>query len=377
MKHSSKKIAIISINKYSTHLNYGAALHSYAFQQYLNRLGYENIIVDYLPEFMKNYHIKYPVFNFFQHKSLRQELVWIYALPINLRKYNKFQRFFRNHYAITPSRYTVKKIDTLAQLNFDTYVCESDVIWKPKSTKGFDRGYFLDFDAARRVKRIAYSPSVGRDACQYADSYKEKLAHFDHISVREQQGAMYLSELLGRDVHFVVDPTLLLRSDDYNKIAIKPKEKKYVLLYNCMINDKSMIQHATRFAKSKGLELIEISSFHRNRFSFKHKMRDDAGVEEFLGYFANAEYIVCNAFHGACFSVIFQKEFMLFQRDKSDYRMDSLVEALGLDDAFVKTQDNNPSLELFSTKLDYNAINSKLESLREKSYDYIINALKE
>ena len=41
-------VGIISINKHSLYLNYGAALHSFAFQKYLNRLGGgDNSIVFY------------------------------------------------------------------------------------------------------------------------------------------------------------------------------------------------------------------------------------------------------------------------------------------------------------------------------------------
>ena len=54
------KVGIISINKYSKHLNFGAALHSYAFQQYLDKQGIDNVIIDYLPRFMKTYNMKYP-----------------------------------------------------------------------------------------------------------------------------------------------------------------------------------------------------------------------------------------------------------------------------------------------------------------------------
>ena len=39
------KVGIISINKYSKHLNFGAALHSYAFQQYLDKQGIDNCLL--------------------------------------------------------------------------------------------------------------------------------------------------------------------------------------------------------------------------------------------------------------------------------------------------------------------------------------------
>ena len=53
------KVGIISINRYSKHLNYGAALHSYAFQHYLDLHGIDNVIIDYFPKFMEHYSLKY------------------------------------------------------------------------------------------------------------------------------------------------------------------------------------------------------------------------------------------------------------------------------------------------------------------------------
>ena len=56
-------IAIISYNINSKHLNYGAALHSYAFQKYLEKMGCKSVIVNYTPLKIEHYHIKYPILN--------------------------------------------------------------------------------------------------------------------------------------------------------------------------------------------------------------------------------------------------------------------------------------------------------------------------
>ena len=55
------KVAIITINKYSKYLNYGATLHSYAFQKKLDSLGIDNVLIDYKPRFMKRVNLKYPI----------------------------------------------------------------------------------------------------------------------------------------------------------------------------------------------------------------------------------------------------------------------------------------------------------------------------
>ena len=76
-----------------------------------------------------------------------------------------------------------------------------------------------------------------------------------------------------------------------------------------MINDKKMLKQAKELSQKLNLKLIEISVFSENRLFFNHKIKNGIGIEEFLGYFKNASFIVTNAFHGLCFSLIFKKNF--------------------------------------------------------------------
>lgn len=87
------KVGIISINKYSKHLNFGAALHSYAFQQYLDKQGIDNVIIDYLPRFMKTYNMKYPFLSEQPKEKIKRFFFWLgYFFP-NLTRYKKFMNF--------------------------------------------------------------------------------------------------------------------------------------------------------------------------------------------------------------------------------------------------------------------------------------------
>ena len=49
------KIGILSINAYTTVLNYASPLHSYAFQQFLDQNGIDNVIVDYRPKWWNEF----------------------------------------------------------------------------------------------------------------------------------------------------------------------------------------------------------------------------------------------------------------------------------------------------------------------------------
>lgn len=379
MKKGQKHlIGLISYNLYSNHMNYGAALHSYAFQQYLKKQGVDSVIIDYVPLEFRYKSIKYPILNYRRFWHLRgftvHFLTWLIGFFPNIRKYNAFQAFFKKHYVKTKHRYghaEMLRMKELEGLPIDCWVCESDVIWKLYKTNGFNEVFFLNLPAAEGKRKVAYSPSLGSRPFTEAetDRFQCLVEDFAAISCRECEGAEYMSRLLDREVRWVLDPTLLLSSADYQKIAIQPKEQRYLLAYNCMVNDRDMLREAQRMADRLGLELIEISNFNLNKLSFKHTVKTDVGMEEFLGYFQDADFIVCNAFHGCCFSVIFQKQFFLFQRDSSDFRMKSLTDGLGISNRLIPH--THKEIPTDYSPIDYTVVNENLEALRLRSYEFI------
>ena len=136
-----------------------------------------------------------------------------------------------------------------------------------------------------------------------------------------------------------------------------------------------MLRIAENTAKKFGLELIEISAFRLNNLIFNHKIKTNIGIEEFLGYFANASYVMCNAFHGSCFSVLFEKPFYLFQREPYDYRMKSLIFPLGLDNIYISEKKASSLEYLPLPNINYQCVNKKLEDFRISSMDYLLKAL--
>ena len=136
-----------------------------------------------------------------------------------------------------------------------------------------------------------------------------------------------------------------------------------------MVNDQKMVREAEAFAKKKGKQLIEISNWYINKFKNKHTVKLDVGIEEFLGYMKYADTVICNAFHGFCFSVIFRRPVFLFQRDTSDYRMNNITDALGLSDRMIAV--DNKQIPLDIKQIDYEHVYKLLHSHRERSYKFI------
>lgn len=374
------KVGVISYVTHSIHLNYGATLHGYAFQYILKKyFGTDSIVVDYVANTLKGYNLKYPVLNYNikgRFFGLANWLNWLIGFRANINKYKKFQKFINEKLIITNKKYswdTIRNDLDLLKYNIDIWVCESDVIWKLYEKYGFDYGFFLKFIAANDKKKIAYTPSMQARKFNKEEE-KEFLSlvqSFDAISVRERQSAEYLSQLLNKKIDWLIDPTLLLQSSDYEDIIATPREQKYILLYNCMKNDFEMLKEAEKFAREKGLSLIEISNYSINKLLCHHKVITDAGIEEWLGYIKHAEYVICNAFHGFCLSVIFKKEVFLFQRDESDYRMKNIATELGCMDHFIPC--SNKKIPNNLSFINYEEVYAKLEQYRQKAFDFIKN----
>ena len=371
------KVALISYTTHSKHFNYGAALHGYAFQRYLSERGCDATVVDYVPRELEGYHWKWPILNagrLWRNPvlMLRYFVRWSYSARANLRKFRKFRAFLSSRMSVTPRRYHERDLveGALSDGGFDVFVCESDVIWKHHARFPLDRGFFLAFPAADAARKVAYAPSLAAAPFDESerDAVRAHLATFAAVSCRERAGAEYLSALTGREVPWFVDPTLLLTARDYEEIAIPPKERGYVLLYTCMKFNANMVREARRYAEGLGKKLIEVGNYGIDRLVFGHKVVDDAGIEEWLGLFMHADAVVCNSFHGVCFSVIFEKPFFAFSRDGGDLRFENICEALGLEGRLVQRDGKIPA---DAPRVDFEGVRRRLEPLRARAESYI------
>ena len=160
-------IAITSINFYSEHLNYGAAIHNLAFQLYLKRRGKVSIVLDYYPKWHLNKHFLFPILYLFRRPLTLRNVVykfinWGVGWLENVVKYCKFKHFFRTYYKKTKLKIhsgEEKFLESIDGQVPNIWCVVSDVIWKLES--GFDPVFFLDFPLARKARKVAYTPSMG------------------------------------------------------------------------------------------------------------------------------------------------------------------------------------------------------------------------
>lgn len=337
--NSKMKIGIISINMYSKYLNFACPLHTFAFQQFLIRNGFDATVIDYKPIYFNNFDMIHP-YSYYK-KSIKQlkkqtpkntkkiadykekAKTWKKIYKEREIRYDKFQNFIDTYYKKTDISYNSAYLET-ENLDFDCYICATDVIWKNEPHEGFDRGFFLGSSCMENKKKISYAASRG---VNYAKTEEEKKEFFnymndiDYISVREKSLKKYIEENSTRKTTVVLDPVLLHDKTFWDTYAKKIEDNNYVLLYYVMEKAQDTIEEAIKFAEKNHLKIIEITDrpLKNGRIPKKvrveHKYIYDIGLEEWLGYIKYANYVFTNSFHGCCYSIIFEKNFFVGKRN--------------------------------------------------------------
>ena len=266
---------------------------------------------------------------------------------------------------------TVKKCNSKYRL----FICGSDQIWAPNV---FDPIYFLSFVDYEKPK-IAYAPSIGLDRIpkELEVDYCNLLRRFDCLSVREEKGAELIKNICGLNAKVVLDPTLLLEDKEWLKLSVDPKiEGDYIFAY--FLGDNKTHRDSVKWLADRlNCKIVSISQYDLDREMTDYVVKY-AGPREFLGYIKNAKIIVTDSFHGTVFSIIFRKNFYVFERfsntDKicQNSRIYNILNKTNLIDRIIKFDGyiNNHIHEI-----NYNDVYKLLEAERLNSITYLKDSI--
>ena len=388
-----------------TYNNYGTELQAYALQQFLKNEGiYNDIISDQnivnqyktsqeintavneslIPQKCANltYKLIYRIKKYAFHPAVFCKTLYQYCVYKKEAKKRKiydnsqqaFETFKKEHLKIVYGMYR-KDMVSLNQM-YDAFLCGSDQIWSVLE-QNFDGYFYLDF--VEKTK-IAYATSIGTERVDQEHGAKitEWLKNYKAIAVREQKTAKQLSELTGKEIEWVVDPTLLHDKVFWsNFCADTPFPKnKYLLCY--FLTDKSWyFEYASDLAKYLHLKLLLIPS----KASYTKKKEcycKTVGPIEFVSLFQHAQYVLTDSYHGSIFSMLFEKDFIYLKRfyDSDpicqNIRVYSLFQKLGLLNHIVEERNFSPDdIQI----IDYNRVNKIIMDFRKQSIQFLHNAL--
>ena len=321
--------------------NVGASLQAYALAAYLNSMGHDAEIINYKPDYLRHYTLFGSVSGRYDYPFIRQ-LFHLAKLPGRIKERNskrkkEYDLFTEKYLPVTEKTYhsnSELKQDPPAA---DVFFAGSDQIWNTIFPNGKDPAFYLDFVSDGAVK-ASYAASFATQTIEKSveEKVREWLGRLDFISVRESSGAEIVRQL-GLNATQVLDPVFLLGKDDWQRIEKDlDLNQPYILFYDFDKNEQ-MKEFTVRLAKKNGYKIFSVLPSEIADSCFAHE-----GPASFIYLIRNAQMIVSNSFHATAFSLLFKKQFFVFNREESiNTRMSDLLECVGLSDRLIVRGDIN------------------------------------
>lgn len=339
-----------------TNDNYGQVLQYYATQKFLSqrghhvtllRFGYNNKCLSFLKKCIKRLLPKRKRILVGEEKIFHEWHEWSdYYSRLHPRH---FEEFRRQYFDI--KEYSAK-VETIS--NYDVFVTGSDQTWG-----GVYPNAFLVY-ANKTSKKIALAPSTGgykftKSELSQIHAY---LSTYNLITVREES-AFDMCKAAGiKNAKVILDPVFLLNADEYSQIAEEQEKKKpYLFLYLVGAETDLNVEQILSFANSKKLNVKYVASQGR------HDDYDKiwATVPEWISLIKNADYVITNSYHGAAFSIIYRKHFLVLPikgvMERMNTRIVSTMRKLNLTNRIVSSGDMNVIFD----DIDYSTAEEKIK----------------
>lgn len=360
------KVGILTLHKSK---NYGAVLQLYALKTILEKKAIDTYIID---RYSVHKNILYYLYFKLYPKHFIFSIKWFF-----------FDKFNKKYLSKKTRKYTsTKSLTKFCQNeNFDICIVGSDQVWRLEYSD-IGLNYFFDFIEDSNVKKISYAASFGlndwNENIEITLKIKNLLKNFTAISVREESGIKICNDIFNVDASLVLDPTLLLDKEDYEKLFIKKqfKRKSGKIISYILGNNKEAISKCKKVSQELNYEYSDLYStcsileyFTLNRNSNKNIFH--VSVENWLFEINNADYIITNSFHGTVFSIIFEKQFIVIDhKTGGSDRIYTLLKILGLEDRFF-VDENSININNLNRVVNFKEVKEKLELIKTDSLSFI------
>ena len=362
--------------------NYGTKLQAYAVQELMS--VYDDVeVINFRPNFpervKRKIEKKIMGENFSDSKSLN-----IKELDEELkRKRDVAISSFDKKLKIVPQIYGFKNLRKRAT-EYAAVVCGSDQIWNPVNLS--ERIFMLEF-VPDEVRRIALSPSFGIPSIpsNLRHEYKKRLSHIEYMSVREKSGCEIVSDLGFKNPCWTLDPTLILPEEKWCTLADESNchvDEKYIFCYFLGSHSKGR-EGAAKLRSLTGYKIVNLPHF-KSYVDADENFADydlyDIAPQDFINLIRNAQYVCTDSFHGTAFSIIFEKQFMCFERHQisdeasTNDRIYSILQLIGESDRLVRTIDSIENLAI--DNIDFLSVKRVLNAKREEANNFLDNAVK-
>lgn len=360
----------------TTGQNYGNKLQNYALQKTIQDLHYE---VDTLKHKRASDFFWRKIC--FQIKKLIKKLIKRPYNRIIIYRIKRFKDFINNNIVFSKETLSFNNYPVGLSDKYDYFIVGSDQVWNAgfKVINEDLQNYLLQF--ARPEQRIAYAASFGTDsiASGYERYFKEELPKFKAISVREESGIKIVEEC-GAKAIVVLDPTMLLRADEWNEIAKKPTyvdNEAFIVTYFLGGRDDELIAYIKRIANGRKVYNLEIETAPESTIDSIEVFA--TSPDEFVWLISNADCVLTDSFHATVFSILFHKPFCVFERKviNESYKMGSRIATLLGTFHLERFRDVNRNFSVIPEKYETDELERILLIERKKSMNFLRSALED
>ena len=387
----AKKIGIVSLFE---GYNFGNKLQNYAVEILFLNLGFEtytfkyeinhnrnDIFISFFskinPKYIINYiriHLGYKIpmknscYSLFKRLTNLLPSKQIIINKVKKDRKEAYNKFDKNYLHISKHIIKLNEIDTSWCNNFSYFFCGSDQVWNPyyASTSSIS---FLQFAPKEKRFSIAASFGVSEIPESRKEDYKKWLNDISLISVREERGREIIKELTGRESTVLVDPTMLITKEQWIQVAKKPEfilPENYLLSYFLGDRIKKYDQCQKQIANSNNLEIVNLYDLMQSEYY-------SCSPDEFIYCLMNAKYVCTDSFHACVFAILFEKDFLVFERVEGKRimtsRINTLLDKFMLEDRLYYGEDINMH------SIDYSKTFQILENERNKAKRFINDAI--
>lgn len=369
-----KQIGIIT--HYYGSKNYGGVLQSYALCQFLKNQGFDAEQI----QFDKD-----------KGESIKRRLGKAYRYTLSIPRRIKYRRLYKEirgreakfaafrDGAICHSKevFTQDSLNRLAK-EYQLYITGSDQVWHPNAVCD---AYLLDF-GIEGIKKMSYAASIAKDTLSAEESgrYKKAFKDYAAISVREKSAVELLRPITPVEIQWVVDPVFLLRREEWKSlVGSKCDSERYALCY-FLGNDSTERKIAKEYAKCKNLKL-KVMPFLNGEISeddldYGDERIINASPSEFVQLIQNAEIVFTDSFHATAFSLLFERQFYVFDRSfqsSMGSRIESLTELFSVQDHYCNIPNRTTFDYIYETaSIDYSKKFTAFETMRKSSISYLL-----
>ena len=287
--------------------------------------------------------------------------------------FNSFDSNFNDHLSEVYKSYD--NLKKKCKMKYSAVITCSDQLWSPSAlASGFYNLMFVPKD----VYKCSWASSFGVKEIPKNQIKKtiEYLTRINDISMRENTGAKIVKELINRDVPVVMDPVFAFTQSEWNEL-VPIEENKYGDYIFCYFlgNNAKHREKANELSRKLGIKILtfrHMDRFIENDENFGDIAPYDVNPNEFLNIIRNSKYIMTDSFHGAAFSIIYQKKFLVFNRysdeskNSKNTRIDSLCEILNLSKR--RYSSSNDICDSMNESIEYDKV-----ALILNNYKYITN----